>query len=245
MNKKLITLLSSIAISATAIAASNSSATTAASKAPATTSKTNASAVAASSPIVSGVIVKVSDCATRGGCNVISTTTTNVLKIINKRPFSNQAVDAILKTVIPNFDFELMTKLAVGNSWNNASDSQKTKLVSSFKDLLTYTYSAALFKFKGSQITIVSATDEGKKSAVITNVILPNSVNNQPVAVEYDLVNIKKNNNMWKTYDIKIENASLVTTYRNQFAEIIDSNGIDGLISQLESKVEKLRQTKN
>lgn len=208
--------------------------------------KANASTTSKNKPLVSDVIVKVDNCNTIDSCKIVSTTTTGVLKIINNRPFSNQSVNDILKLVLPNFDFELMTRLAVGSGWNNATDEQKTKLVSAFKDLLTYTYSVAVFKFKGSQIIVVSASnDSDKKSSVVTKVTLPNSTNNQQVTVEYNLANTKKTGNTWKTYDIKIENASLVTTYRNQFSEIVDSDGIDGLVNQLQAKVNTLKQAKN
>ena len=48
-----------------------------------------------------------------------------------------------------------------------------------------------------------------------------------------------KSGSVWKIYNINVEGASLVTVYRNQFNEIIQKQGIDGLIKALRSKAIK------
>ena len=40
----------------------------------------------------------------------------------------------------------------------------------------------------------------------------------------------------WKVYDIRVENVSLVITYRSQFGEEIKRSSIDGLIQSLAEK---------
>jgi len=46
--------------------------------------------------------------------------------------------------VLPHFDFERMTRLAVGKNWRAADDAQKTSLVNEFRTLLVRTYSSSL-----------------------------------------------------------------------------------------------------
>jgi phospholipid transport system substrate-binding protein len=130
----------------------------------------------------------------------------------------------------------------MGNNWKLATPEQQQQLVELFKQLLIYTYSTALSKFKGAQITITSSTIlDAKKSNVISQVLLPSANGNaQPVKVEYDLAKLSDDAS-WKAYDIKIENASLVTTYRNQFNEVVQSSKIEGLIKQLQTKVNSLK----
>lgn len=45
--------------------------------------------------------------------------------------------------VMPHFDFERMTRLAVGKSWRKATPNQKNTLVAEFRNLLVNTYSNA------------------------------------------------------------------------------------------------------
>ena len=40
----------------------------------------------------------------------------------------------------------------------------------------------------------------------------------------------------WKVYDVTVEGVSLVTNYRTAFAQEIQQNGLDGLITQLEQR---------
>ncbi len=40
----------------------------------------------------------------------------------------------------------------------------------------------------------------------------------------------------WKVYDVRVGGVSLVTTYRDSFADIVRSRGVDGLIDVLGSK---------
>jgi phospholipid transport system substrate-binding protein len=109
---------------------------------------------------------------------------------------------------------------------------------------LIFTYSSALSKFKDAKINISSQHISDRKSVVMSKVVLPSSSgSSQPINVEYDLAKTSEDN-PWKAYDIKIENVSLVTTYRNQFNEIVQTKKIDGLIKQLESKVATLQKAR-
>jgi phospholipid transport system substrate-binding protein len=47
----------------------------------------------------------------------------------------------------------------------------------------------------------------------------------------------------WKVYNVKIENISLITTYRTKFQQEIRRGGMDGLISLLKSKNSKRVKT--
>lgn len=203
---------------------------------------TVANSADASATNSTSVVVKTS-CENGSACSIVADTTKQVLDIINKNPLSEQTISTIQEIVVPKFDFTLMTKYALGANWKVATPKEQTQLVELFKKLLIRTYSSAISKFKGSQITIVSSEADEKKAAVISKVILPNSENNQAIKVEYNLAKLP-NSRTWKTYDVKIENASLVTTYRNQFNDIIQSSKVEGLIHQLQTKIDSLQKNK-
>ena len=187
-----------------------------------------------------GVTVNV-PCDDGSPCSVISDTSKRVLDAVNKGVPPSQTMSLIQAVILPQFDFTLMTKYAMGNNWKLATPEQQAQLVDLFKQLLVYTYSSALSKFKDASITITKSSIEDKKATVISEVILPNSgTNTQPVLVEYDLAKSPATA-PWRAYDIKIENASLVTTYRNQFNDVVQSSKVEGLIKQLQAKVTSLK----
>ena len=177
-------------------------------------------------------------------CYLVKDTSTKVLNAVNHGVTHKQIMSLIKTVVTPQFDFTLMTRYALGNNWKLATPEQQKQLIETFKQLLIFTYSTALSKFNGATIIINNETINANKAFVVSLVSLPNSQNNtQPIKVEYDLAKTGENGT-WKAYDIKIENASLVTTYRNQFNDIIVSSNINGLIKQLKAKVTTL-QSKN
>lgn len=242
-----ILTISSFISTASAATASSSAVKSSASSATATTAKKTASAASVAA-IDNGPTVTVAPsvaCGPGTACMVVSDTSTKAIDLINK-----DAASQMTNVVTSQFDFTLMTKYAMGNNWKLATPDQQTKLVSLFKQLLVYTYSTALSKFKGAKTNIISATvtaldpqkPDLQKTAVVSQVILPNSGNNTPIKVEYDLAN---NTGSWKAYDIKIENASLVTTYRTQFNEVVQSSKVEGLIKQLQDKVDSLQKPKS
>lgn len=208
------------------------------------TTKKSASAADVNSNGASVTIAPNVACGPGTACKVVRDTSTEAIDLINKNAASDMT-----NVVTSKFDFTLMTKYAMGSNWKSAKPDQQAKLVSLFKQLLIYTYSAALSKFKGARTNIISATvstlDPDKpdiqKAFVVSQVTLPSSGNNNPIKVEYDLAN---NTGDWRAYDIKIENASLVTTYRTQFNDVVQNNKIPGLIKQLQDKVDSLQKAR-
>jgi phospholipid transport system substrate-binding protein len=182
------------------------------------------------------------DCVNDSPCFVIKDTSIKVLSAINKNLNERQTLQLITNVIETSFNFEIMTKFAMGQNWKLANDKEQTELVENFKNMLIFTYSSALSKFRGAQITLIKQSINDRKAMVYTQVTLPNdSQNNQPINVEYDLVKVNSSTN-WQTYDIKIENASLVTTYRNQFNDIVARSSVGGLIKELKNRVTSLQR---
>ncbi|MDO8925353.1 MAG: ABC transporter substrate-binding protein [Sideroxyarcus sp.] len=135
--------------------------------------------------------------------------------------------------VLPHFNFERMTKLAVGKGWRVATPEQKQALQSEFRILLVRTYTKAFTSYRDQIIEVRPAKlDSGATEVTIkTEIIKPGS--QQPIMVDYDM---EKTPTGWKVYDLTVEGVSLVTSYRGTFADQIQQVGIDGLIKTLVDK---------
>jgi phospholipid transport system substrate-binding protein len=135
--------------------------------------------------------------------------------------------------VLPHFNFERMTKLAVGKGWRAATPEQKQALQSEFRILLVRTYTKAFTSYRDQIIEVkpVKLDAATTEVTVKTEIIKPGS--QQPILVDYDL---EKMPNGWKVYDLTVEGVSLVTSYRGTFADQIQQSGIDGLIKTLVDK---------
>lgn len=135
--------------------------------------------------------------------------------------------------VLPHFNFEHMTKLAVGKSWRTATPEQKQALMSEFRIMLVRTYTKAFTSYRDQTVEVkpfkldAAATEVTVKTAIVK----PGS--QQPILVDYDM---EKSPAGWKVYDLTVEGVSLVTSYRGTFADQIQQVGIDGLIKTLADK---------
>lgn len=130
--------------------------------------------------------------------------------------------------VMPNVNFVRMTASAVGRSWRQATPEQQKRLQEEFKVLLVRTYSGALSQVKDQSISVkpLRATPADIEVVVRTEVL----GRGEPVQLDYRM---EKAATGWKIYDLNVLGVWLVETYRTQFAQEINANGVDGLIMSL------------
>lgn len=133
--------------------------------------------------------------------------------------------------IVPNLDFNTMTKLAVGKFWRKADPAQKTELVVEFKTLLLNTYTSALTQYGGEAISFEPFRAESREDrAVVRSTFSPSGGSDVPVT--YKL----RDKSGWTIYDIEVNSISLVTSYRSAFANEIDKGGITGLLTALKKR---------
>lgn len=139
--------------------------------------------------------------------------------------------------VLPHFDFQRMTRLAVGRHWINASPEQRQSLVREFRNLLVRTYTNAFLTYQKEHavdptVELKQSRREQKGDDVTVQTVVRNP-GEQPIRVDYDMINTPQG---WKVYDVAVEGVSLVTTYRTTFNDQIQQSGVNGLIALLKDK---------
>lgn len=134
--------------------------------------------------------------------------------------------------ILPNFDFDRVSRLVLGKNWTAATPEQKAAFQAEFRTLLLRTYATALSKYKNQTIEYKPfRMADGATTADVKTQILQKG--GQPIEVNYSLA---KQGDNWKVFDIVIEGVSLVTNYRSQFAEEVRQNGLDSLNKKLADK---------
>lgn len=149
-----------------------------------------------------------------------------------KQGDSQNAVALVEKVVLPHFNFRRMTSLAVGRDWRSATPEQQKRLIDAFYSMLVRTYSNALTQYRDQTIAFkpVRMAPDEKVVRVQSEIRQPGA---QPITVDYTL---ERGADGWKVFDITVAGVSLVTNYRNTFAQEISKSGIDGLIQALETQ---------
>lgn len=136
------------------------------------------------------------------------------------------------QTVLKHFDFERMTKLALGRHQRKISDSQMRDMQKEFQQLLVRTYSNALLEYEDQGIIYLSSRGSIAKGDVTvrTEIDQPGGF---PIPLSYKLY---LKDGAWAVYDISVDSISLVTNYRSSFSRQIKKIGIDGLIKMLQDR---------
>lgn len=160
-----------------------------------------------------------------------------VIERLKQRPIKTDAdmndwLAYVEQRVLPHFNFERMTMLAVGQPWRQATPEQRQRLTQEFKTLLVRTYANALREYRDEKLEFkpLRMAPGDKTVRVSSMVIRPGS---EPIAIDY-VMELKGDG--WKVFDVVVAGVSLVTSYRSTFGQEIQAKGIDGLIQTLADK---------
>ena len=187
-----------------------------------------------------------------GPKQIVQGTAEKVLAEVNLRRAELEANTASIyplveKMILPHFDFEAMTRFAMGRFWRHASSQQQRRLIAEFQELLVRTYATALLSYSGEDIEYlpINFLNEGREALVPTKIAYAGG---PPIPINYRL-RIENENNTWLVFDVVIDGISLVTNYRSTFVRLIRvgggnernrkirmTKGIDNLIKALSKK---------
>lgn len=153
---------------------------------------------------------------------------------------TKKAIELVEVKVLPHFNFQRMTALAMGRDWKKATDEQQEKLSQEFKTLLVRTYSNALTGYKDQTIRYKPTKMQSGDTEVVvkTEVVQPGG---RPIQLDYS---VEKQNEGWKVFDVVVAGVSLVTNYRETFNQEVRANGVDGLLQMLVNKNKQLEAGK-
>jgi phospholipid transport system substrate-binding protein len=137
-----------------------------------------------------------------------------------------------------NFDVALMARLSVGPSWTSLSAAQRQEVTESYGRYISAIYADRFDSYHGQKLEVT-----GEQSApfglIVTSRIVKS--NGEPVEVDYVM---RRNGESWLISDIYLDSTiSEVATRRSEFAAIVKTQGIDGLIAALNRKADMLTGT--
>jgi len=174
-----------------------------------------------------------------GATEAMKSTIDEVLKIIQdkelKQPGKAEERRQRLEQVVGNrFDYQEMSRRALGASWNGLSDQDKQEFVSLFKTLLTNSYSDKVETYSGEGVQYLNERTEKDYAEVRTKVLSGKT----EIPLDYRLLNKGVD---WRVYDVVVDGVSLVSNYRGQFSKILRSSNYADLVDQLRKKSDKIK----
>jgi phospholipid transport system substrate-binding protein len=133
------------------------------------------------------------------------------------------------------FDIPSMTRLSVGPSWASLSEAQRQQVIESFGRYISAIYADRFDSYAGQKLQVTGEQPNAAGVMVKSQIV---KANGDPVKVDYMM---RRNGDGWLISDIYLDGAiSEVATRRSEFATILRTDGVDGLISALNRKADML-----
>ena len=128
------------------------------------------------------------------------------------------------------FDFEEMSRRALGPHWNARTPAERQEFVPLFTDLLERSYLGRIESGRGGTVLFVGETVDGDEATVRTRIVTPQRTE---IPVDYRM---HRTDGRWRIYDVNVEGVRLVNNYRSQFNAVIQSRSYAALVERLRSK---------
>ena len=133
------------------------------------------------------------------------------------------------------FDVPFMTRLAVGPQWASLNEGQRQQVTQAFERYIAAIYAERFDSYSGEQLQ-VGGEQASPAGTIITSQIIKST--GEPVTINYL---VRQNGGAWRIADVYLNGTiSELATRRSEFAGILASQGIDGLIAALNSKTQTL-----
>ncbi|MBE0604434.1 MAG: ABC transporter substrate-binding protein [Deltaproteobacteria bacterium] len=131
------------------------------------------------------------------------------------------------KEIYPAFDFDEMSRRAMGVNWKARTPEERKEFIAVFKELLENSYASKIEGYKGEKIVYGKEALDLPYAEVRTKVVTSKG---DEFSVNYRL---RKSAAEWRIYDIVIEGASLVNNYRSQFTELLGKQSFAEMMERL------------
>ncbi|MEM7542184.1 MAG: ABC transporter substrate-binding protein [Pseudomonadota bacterium] len=154
-----------------------------------------------------------------------------VLKALRDKDLDQeQQWEQIGLVINANFDFRSMSQSVLANEWRSASAEEKRRFVEYFSQYLEDTYRTKIEAYTDQHVEYLSENVRRDRAVVDTQIVT--SATRIPVTYR-----LRVHQDRWLAYDVVIEGISLVANYRNTFSAIVKSEGVEGLLANLEGRI--------
>jgi|SRR3972149_6093332 len=137
---------------------------------------------------------------------------------------------ALWKEISIVFNFEEMSKRALGQHWKKRSPEEKKEFVELFTNILKDAYIGKTDTYNGEKVVLLREKQDSDYAVVQTKFITKNGTE---IAVDYSMLN---NSGEWKIYDVIIEGVSMINNYRSQFNNILLKSPYENLVKRMQEK---------
>lgn len=141
------------------------------------------------------------------------------------------------KILTKSIDMKTIGRFALGKTWREITDKQRSRYLELFRDYVLYSYSKRLLSYTGETFNVVKSRPIRRDALVFT---LINQASGQPLETYW---RIRHQNNHYYVIDVIVEGISMAVTQRSEFRTVIRQRGVEGFFDSLKSIIGTMRKT--
>jgi phospholipid transport system substrate-binding protein len=172
-----------------------------------------------------------------GGAETVRTLYSTLLNAMRNGPLLGaRGRYAQIEPVVQRiFDVPFMARLAVGPQWASLSPAQQQQVSQAFGRYIAAIYAERFDSYAGEQLQVIGEQPSAAGTIITSRIVKSTG---EPVQINYL---VRQNGGIWQIADVYLNGTiSELATRRSEFATILRSQGIDGLIGRLNAKADQL-----
>lgn len=155
-------------------------------------------------------------------------------KYDDKDPRHQEEFKALVRQ---GFDLDLIGRFALGGAWRSASPEQQKEYQQLFATWVLDSYARRLGAYKGETFGIL-----GSQSIADTDALVDTEIKRPDGAPLKAGWRVREIGGQLKIIDVMVEGVSMALTQRQEFASVVQRQGLDGLIQELRTRVDNLKK---
>ena len=168
-----------------------------------------------------------------GPTEQMKTTIDPILEILQDKTQSVETKRTQIRELLKKrFDFRAMSQRTLATNWKKATEPQKTRFISLFTKLLEDTYLVMVEEYTDEDVKYVGEKLVKDRYAQIDTLITRKGA--PPIPVNYKT---RLTGEKWLVYDVVIEGVSMISNYRTSYRQIVQKEGMNGLLAKMEAKL--------
>ena len=158
----------------------------------------------------------------------------DVLVVLQKKDLNkNEKAQEIIKIIDEVFDYELMSRIALGKeTWDTLSSQKQKEFTKIFETKLKNSYTEKLELYNDQKVKILDLKPYNKTRLQLESELVGKEGVYQ---INYNFYNKSKDSEQWLIYDVDLVGVSIIQTYRQQFAGLLKEKTFDEILTLLEN----------
>jgi len=157
-----------------------------------------------------------------------------VVQIFRTKDLSDdERLARLVKILDASVDFETIGRLVTGRHWRQATPQQQQEYVRLFREFTIQTIASQLRNYGGETYEITGGRAVDDRDSVVSSKIV-RTKGQPPANVDW---RVRQTDAGPKIIDVVGEGVSAVVTWRQEYGEILDRSGFEGLIGRLKEQI--------